>query len=538
MANHQDSRAQTLSLVAILFAGAALRLWQYLGNTSLWIDEIALAENVLRRSLSALLARPLAYDQVAPPGFLAALKAATSAFGASESALRLVPLVCSLGSLPLFAALARRILGGWTAVFATGLFAAGTAFIRHGGEVKQYSSDILVAILLTLLALRLIGAPSRRALWLGGLAGAVSGFFSQPAVLVLTGLGAALAWTALQNSGSRGLRQLAPTFVLWAAGAIAATVMSLSLVTPTTRAYLRHFWEPAFPQIPPRDVAEQRWLPRVLLDFWRSPGLGYPWSRVFLGLAVLGAVALWKQRRADALILLAPVGVTLAAAAARQYPFGGRVTLFLGPAFLLCAASGARLVAEALARARVPRALTAGLLVLPPALALAADHPVRLHEETRPLLEHLAANRRPGDAIYVYYGARLAFGFYAPRAGLDTGGALLGDCHREDPRAYLRELDALRSRPRAWILYAHSVAELAEQPLIRGYLGEIGTRRQSIEAAGAALELYDLSDPARLASRSADTFPVSAPDAPLVARLGCDAGPHTGGPATTPGTPP
>ncbi len=540
MTDRTEARARTLSLAAIILAGAALRLWQYLGNASLWIDEIALAENVLHRSLGTLLARPLAYDQVAPPGFLAALKAATAAFGTSERALRLVPLLCSLASLPLFAALARRVLGGWTAIFATGLFASGTAFIRHGGEVKHYSSDVLIAILMTLLALRLVDASPRPAVWLVGLTGAVAGFFSQPAVLVLTGLGSALAWTALQGAGPRGLRQLVPTLALWAAGAVAATAMSLHRLTPETRAYLGHFWEPAFPPLPPRSLADWRWLPRALFDFWRSPGLGYPWPGVFLGLAILGAIALWKRRRAAGLLLLAPVAATLAAAVARLYPFGGRVILFLAPAFLLFAASGARVVAEELARsrARVPRALTATLLVLPPALALASDHPVRFHEETRPLLERLAADRRPDDAIYVYYGARMAFGFYAPRTGVDPSGALLGACHRDDPRAYLREIDALRSRPRVWVLFAHAVAGFAEQPLIRGYLAEIGRRRQSYETRGAALDLYDLSDPARLAAGSAEAFPVPAPDTRLVAWLGCDAGPHAAGPVTMPGTPP
>lgn len=373
---------------------------------------------------------------------------------------------------------------------------------------------------------------------LAGLVGAVAVWFSQSAVPLLTGLGVALAWIALGSAGGRGLRQLVPTIGLWAAGAAAATAVSLHRVTPATRAYLRRFWALAFPPMPPRSLEELRWLPRALLDFWRAPGLDYPWPALFLGLAIIGAAALWRRRREETLLLLAPVGVTLAAAAARQYPFGGRVILFLSPAFLVCAAAGARLVADGLARARVPRALTALLVALPPALAIVSDPPVRLREETRPLLARLAASRRPGDAVYVYYAARRAFAFYAPRTGIDPAAAVLGGCHRGNPRGYLRELDALRSRPRVWIFFAHSVPALAEQPLIRGYLGRIGRRRQAFESPGAALELYDLSDPARLAAGSAETFPVSAPDPKVVGRLGCDAGPHAPGPATTPGTQP
>ena len=72
------SNAQKLWLAAIIATGAALRLWQYFGNPSFWIDEIALAQNILHRSLLSLLGEPLAFDQVAPPGFLAAARAATS----------------------------------------------------------------------------------------------------------------------------------------------------------------------------------------------------------------------------------------------------------------------------------------------------------------------------------------------------------------------------------------------------------------------------------------------------------------------------
>ncbi|HXU32187.1 MAG TPA: hypothetical protein VN851_16580 [Thermoanaerobaculia bacterium] len=54
--------------LAILL-GVALRLWQYLANPSLWVDEAALARNVLDRSVPGLFGA-LDYGQIAPPGFL------------------------------------------------------------------------------------------------------------------------------------------------------------------------------------------------------------------------------------------------------------------------------------------------------------------------------------------------------------------------------------------------------------------------------------------------------------------------------------
>jgi len=61
--------SSNLLVAALVGAGAALRLWQYLANASLGVDEAALARNITARPLSALFTR-LDFGQVAPPGFL------------------------------------------------------------------------------------------------------------------------------------------------------------------------------------------------------------------------------------------------------------------------------------------------------------------------------------------------------------------------------------------------------------------------------------------------------------------------------------
>jgi hypothetical protein len=125
---------------------------------------------------------------------------------------------------------------------------------------------------------------------------------------------------------------------------------------------------------------------------------------------------------------------------------------------------------------------------------------------------------QPGDRAYVYYGGEKAFVYYARRQGFAPGDYILGSCAREDPRVYLRELDALRGAPRVWLVVTHAVPD--ELRALQGYLEQIGTRRAAYEAGGgpgtrrrdrARAELYDLSDPARLAMTTAETFPVPPP---------------------------
>jgi hypothetical protein len=85
------------ALVAgLMVVGVGLRVWQYLADTSMWFDELSVARNVSERSLGELLRQPLAYEQTAPLGFLAAVKLSTMLLGSSDLALRLFPFLCGI----------------------------------------------------------------------------------------------------------------------------------------------------------------------------------------------------------------------------------------------------------------------------------------------------------------------------------------------------------------------------------------------------------------------------------------------------------
>jgi len=484
------------AIALLIFAGAALRLWQYLARTSLWIDEIAVAENVIHTPLASLLGQPLALDQVAPPGFLALVKGCVALFGPSELALRLVPLLGGLAALGLFALLARRVLPGWTAVLATALFAFSSPAIAYSAEVKQYSTDAAASIALTLMAIHLADrAPSPLRLLGAALFGAAAVWFSQPAVLTLAGLGAGLTWLALRRGGGPALRPLLPMLLAWAASAAAATATGYRTVPPEMREYMQRFWDPSLPR------------PTVLV------------------LVVVGAAVLWIKRPAVAPLLIGPVAVALAAAAAHRYPFSGRAIFFLTPVALLAVAAVADSIVSGLAHVGVPVAVGAGFFAAALAIVTALHLPIYRHEETRTVLAELAARRQPGDAVYVFYGAERAVRFYGPRVGIDPAEAVIGGCHRGYPREYLRELDRFRGSPRVWVVFAHASPRLAEQPAIRGYLESIGKRTASIEAEGALADLYDLSDPGRLTSATAEAHPLPAGNPELEARYGCGHGP-------------
>ena len=490
------------AVALLVAAGAALRLWQYLAKTSLWIDEIAVAENVIHTPLASLLGQPLALDQVAPPGFLALVKACIALFGTSEFALRLVPLLGGLAALALFPLVARRVLPGWTAVLATALFALSPPVIAYSAEVKQYSTDAAVTLALTLMAFHLADR-TRSPLRLSGaaVAGAAAVWFSQPAVLTLAGLGAGLTWIALRRGGWPELRPLAPVLAVWAAAAAAATAVGYRTLTPETREYMQRFWDPSLPR------------PTVIL------------------LVVVGSVLLWVKRPAAAPLLLGPVAVAFAAAAAHRYPFSGRAIFFLTPVALIAAADLVDSIVAGLARLGLPRPVGASIFGAAVAVVTALHLPVYEHEETRAVLTELAARRQPGDAVYVFYGAERALRFYGPEVGIAVSG---DDPRRLPPRPAARVSPRARPLPRESARLGPLRARLGEpggEAGHPGYLGTIGRRSDGIEAFGASAELYDLSDPGRLGGATADGYPLAQGNPDLAARIGCGHGPLAATPA-------
>ena len=503
-------------MVVLIVAGVAIRLWQYLGNPALWLDEMAVANNLLSRSVVGLLSAPLADSQVAPPGFLVLSRAAVVAFGSSEFAFRLPSLLCSLLTLPVFVHLARRVVEPTAALVAVALLSLSAAIALYAAEAKQYAGDVLMTVLLSDLALGWLERPTRkRLLWLI-VAGAVLVWFSQPAVIVLAGAGAAL----LLGSPMDRRRGLAPLLLVWGVMAALSVAYARAQMGPGLAAYMSWFWRDGFMPSPIRSTADVVWPLRALRDVFDLL-LEYPFPSVYLAFVLVGIVSLLRRRGTPALVLLLPVAVTILAAIAHVFPLRIRVVLFLVPLLLLLVGEGAWRLGSVL-RPRILAAVPSVAAVLGPVVALAQNPPVWRLDDPRAVLSQLARERRPGDAVYVFYPSWQALRFYGPRHCIPLESVDIGNCHPE-LRQYLRELDRYRGEERLWFVSAFETQALGELPILLAYLESVGVRRLAIEgprttrpgSAGQGRRLstrqpsfaylYDLSDPARLGSASAET---------------------------------
>jgi hypothetical protein len=515
---------------ALVALGIGLRLWQMTGGASLWGDEVALARNIVERSYTDLL-RPLDYGQVAPPGFLLLEKLTWSVLGGSDWTLRLVPLLAAIVSVFLFRGLALRVVRPAAALLAVAMFSLGMPFIFYGATVKQYSSDVAVALALTLgtLAIARSSAPRGRLAVLGT-AGFLAVWISSPAVLVVTGLGATLFALHLARRDVDARRIVWLVLVPWALGAGGAAVFAVQSLDPGTRLYMHEWWRSGFAPLSSPIMLGLRWLWYDVLSGPYGPlVMDYRLASGFVLLGLVGTGRLWRVDRGTAMILAAPVAVTFLAAIAQQYPFQERLILFLTPGYLLWASAGAETVAAWLrSHARAAGWMFLALVLESPLERIVADHPVYRVTETRQLYSWLRGHWQQGDALWVknpamlWYWALLGITARDTLSGITARDTVMSGCWPEEPRKVLREIDRLRGRPRAWLLGARN----RDIPL--PYADSIGWRRDGLRVApvsryGRPVEvwLYDFSDSARLARQTADRFNVSVPRVSPIALLGC-----------------
>lgn len=383
-------------LGAVVLAGLVLRVGAYLRDPSVWHDEAALMQSVLVTSWSGLLG-PLAWNEAAPPLFVALEKGLTGALGTSTFVFRFVPLLASCLGLILFAWTARQIAPPSAAWLAVALVAFSDHLVRHAIEAKPYAMDVLVASLALMAVVTLGTQNAARWLWALTLVAPLAIWISFPACFVLGGLWLAacpVVWRLREKQ----------VWAAWASSAISMGLSFLALAAGPVRAQrssaMEHCWTGFFPD----------WSDPASVLLWlvtsTAEAVGYglsPMGWILAPAAVWGGWSLYRQPKKRILVAcLAPAALALAASLMHGYPFGGaRVVAFLAPACALLTAVGVDAIVRA-CRERSPavRFLPAGL-VLPP-LALTLAHVALLHQtrpDVRSAAQFVRERKSEGDSV-------------------------------------------------------------------------------------------------------------------------------------------
>lgn len=397
----------------VLFAGFLWRLARYFLNLPIWGDEAMLAISLLTRDFSGMV-HPLEYGQIAPVGFMWAELAVVRLLGISEWSLRMMPFAASLLSLLIFWRFAFEILDRRSALLATAIFASAYYVVRHGAEIKPYSTDLFVALVLTYLGWRLFRRPDSTIRWAALiLAGTVSVWVSYPAAFVAGGVGLLLTYLVYHNRS----RKAAAWWVLYGV-CVAASFAGMLLLVGQAQAQASSWlvdhpaWRGAFAPL------HEPWrIPLWLLDMHTGNMMAYPiggkrgGSAVTLLLVLAGSIVLWRRRRPLLLLLLSPLILALAASVLKRYPYGGsaRIALYMAPAFCLLAGVGlAWLLRRFLRGKRNVRAVAVATAVvgLISVIGVVADvaHPYKSYwdSETRRVLTWLREQTAPDDRWVIF----------------------------------------------------------------------------------------------------------------------------------------
>ena len=522
------------SCYAAVAVGIILRLLQLLANRGLSQDEAQLALNVIDKPLGALMGQ-LDYQQAAPEGFLFMQKLAVWSLGSSEYVLRLVPFVAGSLALVVLLVVARNVVQRWAVPLAVLLIAFHDPLINWSVYDKQYAVDVLLAVVVLWIGVRLMDRPQERStLLLFAVVGAAAIWISHPSVFVLAGVSTVVFGSSVLKGEWHRAGTVLAAAVPWIASFgifLATSSHNLVLLQTVLRGSPGAFAVSGGSEFESlrRGFGEFRYasgVPHFLT--YRGLDAGLLVLLFAASFCVLGFVSVLARRRGAALALVAPLGFMIVAWALNKYPLLGRTQLFLVPSFVLLAAEG---VVQAATRPRSAAVRTASVVAACcVAVALATPavghvvHPRRL-QDVKPVLEYIAQSQRPADTVFVYYTAQHQLRYYLeckcagtsfeearargwwPLRPAPGGPAAFASALRSvpprlvvplfrgrDPADYVADIDNLQGRPRVWLLL--SAVDASDTAQLLAEFDRVGHRRarvtigKGVDAAGAYL--YDM----------------------------------------------
>ncbi len=487
----------------IIGLGIFFRLYQYLCNRSLWRDEAKLALMILDSRLSDFLG-PV--SKPPPPGFLIVEKVNTILLGNSEYALRLFPLVSGIIALFAFYYVIKRLLDKRIVPVALILFCCTYSLIYFSTELKQYSSDVAAALVLYSLAFHLY---ERKFDLIGtlliALVGAVLIWFSHPSVFILGGIGLTLMVSSLLRKEWKAFFRVTAASLVWLASF--AAIYFLILRHLTSNELLQSYWSKQhFAPLVPASISDFKWYVDSLIEIFGNKylmNLAYPvlWAVVSL----VGCISLIFKKREGFFLLITPIFLTLIASSLHKYPFSERLLLFITPAVVIFLSVGLWEIVGAkkgkpitTVIANFVGVLLIGLLFFS-SFFVGNDYffkPIT-REEIKPVLVYIKEHQREGDIVYIYYGARDQFLYYAKRYEFDISRYYTDTMIRENPPLYAFKYRIVLGHKRVWILFSHVYNEKKRAEVEQLYLNLVKSRGREIdfhEEIGSFVYLFEFSN--------------------------------------------
>lgn len=466
---------------AFIAIGIFLRIFHYLENRSLWIDEVYLATSLIEMDFLQLTSPTLAYEQKAPIGFLWMVRLAVVAFGKGEMALRLFPLITGIATLFVFRPVARFLLKPMGMAVAMGIISLAPPLVYHAVEVKQYGTEALAAALALYLYTRYNGKLTTPQLLLWGLWGAVLVWFSYAVIFVLAGIAFAVCLTHLIRKDWKALFLSFIPFSIWLISF--ATNYFLFIYKHTDSGWLVEWFRhrEAFMPLPPTSFADLKWFLARTLNMLDYP-LGLLWRfthiirdnkllQAILNLHFIpipfllaGFITLYRKDKTTWMVLIFPLFLALLASGLQVYPFYERLLVFLAPPMILIIAYGTQKIAGYFSIKSTWYYLTPFVILLGPLHASAQQvyNPElfggRKHWHLREALLYVHERAKENDVVYINWNAIPEYRFYDRLYNFKFRVIEGKDVRKESTniKEYFYnlqpDLTAMRSYDRAWVV--------------------------------------------------------------------------------------
>lgn len=473
-------------VISIIMVGVILRASKYLPAWSMRGDELAVTENLIKKSWGELMTKPLDSNQAAPVGFLLLEKLLVSAFGPLDYILRLPAMLAGCIALILLYSLLHRMGESHGTVFALLALAFGSFPIYYSSELKQYSTDVLIALLLLVLVYGHLHKETKARDFLKlGVLGALAICFSHPAIFMLAVIGPILLVHHWYDSQKRWWTLLAgATWVF-----VFLILYWILLRHQTASEYLVTFWGNLQSYMPLRPWRNPAWFPNAWGHLLVNIA-GFPRAAVLLlsVIYVVGVGSLLKARKWQwAAILVLPIAVNMIVSGFQKFPFHGRLILYLVPLVLVVLAIGIGALVRMIPNRMAANLVFAGIAAFSVSSAVSTANSYLITREyvvddMKPVLAYMRDHAEKGDLAYLYHYAASGYAYYAPSYELGSIKTVRGKNHSQRAKRYDEELAALPRGQRIWFVFSFVYKtkvgkdnKMDERDYILSYLRENGT---------------------------------------------------------------
>lgn len=455
-------RGRNLMVFLLLSTGVFMSAFQFIFNRGLWTDEAALAINIISRDYIGL-TRPLDTFQIAPILYLWLVKTSILLLPPSEWSLRLLSFLAYLVSLFLFWRILQRLVKDKLAVYiGLALFVFNNKLWYYSSEIKQYMTDVMVALVMLYLVVEGKPGQPRRMLWLT-IAGVVSIYFTNVAVVILPMVALFILLEEREPLRAPFLTSFLFCCVAW--GVAFLFNYFLFLHDHPSKPHQQILFAQSFPPTEVFSRYSLAFFEHTFSVLKRDFGFGqnniHIDSKVFeyvhYGVMLLLLLNfLWQglRFRSQLLLLCIPLLLHVVLAYLKLYPIAIRIMLYQYPLIAIMAALGAEHWLRAFSSFR--KAMTvvvyAGIASLA-FLFIRVQLPKEL-EESRPVFAHIGAHTSKRTPIYCYMAGNSILESYRRIGVFEPPGRILyGVATHDEPELMVGEITSLGSD--AWLYFAH-----------------------------------------------------------------------------------